>query len=472
MYRLHEMGKIAPKSATQVKSSRLGIGFEKLDRALFDPNKAYDKLAALGVKWVRLQAGWQRTEVQKGVYDFGWLDEIVDQLIRRGLQPWLDLAWGNSLYTPFAERFFGAVGCPPIDSEAERTGWANYCTALAAHFKGRIEYFEVWNEPDLHYAWRHEATVVGTTGTPSATECAHFTIATSKAIKAGNPDAKIVAFALAHPKASIAYISEAFEAGLAKHIDAVSYHLYSSNRVRYTKCFQDTVNQYAPGIPMIQGESGTQSRCSEAGAYKKMNWDEQKQAKYLLRELLIDLATDVLFTSYFSTMDMAEALHGMANEAHTFHDYGYFGVLAAEFDENGVASGEYHEKPSYYALQNLAALFEGDVKNDAFPFIFIPEESRFINAYDRFDADTIALPFRLADGRKALAYWQNTNLLEGTLDSVTSIEILCKGEAQLIDLMSGKVYAFTEEMITRNGNALQLKHIPLRDYPLLLVWNK
>lgn len=36
------------KKSSQIKSSRLGLGFEKLDRKAFDPEKAYDKVADLG----------------------------------------------------------------------------------------------------------------------------------------------------------------------------------------------------------------------------------------------------------------------------------------------------------------------------------------------------------------------------------------------------------------------------------------
>ena len=37
-------GKVECKKALDVKTSRLGIGFEKLDRDAFEPEKAYDKL--------------------------------------------------------------------------------------------------------------------------------------------------------------------------------------------------------------------------------------------------------------------------------------------------------------------------------------------------------------------------------------------------------------------------------------------
>ena len=100
MERLQPIGRIAPLHASRIKRSRMGIGLEKLDRNVFDPFKAYDKLAATGVKWVRIQSGWARTEKEKGVYDFSWLDSIVDELCARGLTPWVCLCYGNGLYTP------------------------------------------------------------------------------------------------------------------------------------------------------------------------------------------------------------------------------------------------------------------------------------------------------------------------------------------------------------------------------------
>lgn len=72
MDRLTKIGDVRAKSAREVKTSRLGIGFEKLDRAVFDPEKAYEPLAKIGVKYVRIQSGWQRTEREKGKYDFSY----------------------------------------------------------------------------------------------------------------------------------------------------------------------------------------------------------------------------------------------------------------------------------------------------------------------------------------------------------------------------------------------------------------
>ena len=60
--------------------------------------------------------------------------------------------------------------------------------------------------------------------------------------------------------------------------------------------------------------------------------------------------SDVKFTSYFSTMDMIEACHGLVDEKKSYLDYGYFGILRTDFDENGISTGNYTPKPSYKAV--------------------------------------------------------------------------------------------------------------------------
>ena len=62
-------------------SSRMGLGMEKLDRDRFNPEKVYDWVKKSGVKWIRIQSGWAKTETVRGVYDFEWLDKIVDNLL-------------------------------------------------------------------------------------------------------------------------------------------------------------------------------------------------------------------------------------------------------------------------------------------------------------------------------------------------------------------------------------------------------
>ena len=57
MNQVKKIGQIIPKHSKDIKNSKIGLGFEKLDRDVFDPNKAYDKVAECGVKKARRDGG-------------------------------------------------------------------------------------------------------------------------------------------------------------------------------------------------------------------------------------------------------------------------------------------------------------------------------------------------------------------------------------------------------------------------------
>ena len=61
--------KLKSRPSKSIASSPLSIGFETLDRKMFDPDRTYTHLAELGVKWARCQTGWARTEQRRGEYD-------------------------------------------------------------------------------------------------------------------------------------------------------------------------------------------------------------------------------------------------------------------------------------------------------------------------------------------------------------------------------------------------------------------
>lgn len=348
MERLIKIGEIKAKNSKDIKFSKIGLGFEKLDRDAFDPTKCYDKIAALGVKWARIQSGWAKTEREKGVYDFEWLDKIVDSLISYGLKPWICLCYGNGLYSELAAQTFGCVGVPPIHDEESVAAWENYVRATVEHFKGRIDTYEVWNEPDNKSCWK--------TGV-NATELGEFTAKTARYVKETDPDAYVIGGVAC--KKRLTFMNEAMRAGMADYIDGISFHEYTpdeSSVAQTVSAYRALAHAYGKDLEIIQGESGSQSRSGGCGAVRKGAWTQKKQAKQLLRHAIADLAADVKFTSYFSCMDMFEALRGTVDDPESYKDFGYFGVLGATFDEDGHATGEYTPKLSYRALQVIASL--------------------------------------------------------------------------------------------------------------------
>ncbi|MCS7239252.1 MAG: hypothetical protein NZ899_13435, partial [Thermoguttaceae bacterium] len=65
------LGRLKTRRSAEIQTSPLSVGFEVLDRRLFDPAKTYPYLGELGVKWARCQTGWCRCEERPGEYQFG-----------------------------------------------------------------------------------------------------------------------------------------------------------------------------------------------------------------------------------------------------------------------------------------------------------------------------------------------------------------------------------------------------------------
>ena len=468
MYPLKKCGEIKAVSAAEVSDSPLGIGFEKLDRGVFDPEPAYDKIAALGVKWVRIQSGWARTEQQAGVYDFRWLDDIVDNLIRRGLEPWMCLCYGNGLYDEDAAKVFGAVGCPPIKTDEQKKAWRRYVAETVRHYRGRVTWFEIWNEPDGPWAWKHG---------PSGTEYGEFAKATAAAIREGSPEAKVIGgtFCTTH----MDWIYDMFETGCAADLDALCYHGYLVDETyslgQKYRTIRELARRYNPAMELIQGEVGTQSRPDGAGALRQGCWSPEKQAKFAARHLVAHVAAGMKLVSYFTSVDMVEALKGRVGDKASYMDFGYFGVLGADFDENGIATGNYTPKPSYRTLQVLASIFRERPERIEIPlfldtsFFYSPQMLQPENGW----RDLLSCGFRLAGNCPVWIYWKPADIVTTSYEGTLTVEVIADpSKLKLADLKTGEVYKLPESMIEASGRAtFYLKNLPLRDYPLMLIFD-
>ena len=462
---LTRIGAVAPVHAREVRNSVWGLGFEKLDRDVFDPEKAYDKVAALGVRWIRIQSGWARTERAERVYDFAWLDSIVDNLVSRGLEPWICLCYGNGVYDEAAAEVFGAVGCPPIHTERQRRAWHDYVVATVARYRGRVSRFEIWNEPDGRWCWKHGA---------NGAELGEFTKATAAAIREGNPEAEVIGGVIC--RYDMQWLTDMLETGAAGSLDAFSYHGYTPRERTSLANFERLaalVRRYNPQIAFIQGETGTQSREGGAGALREGAWTPERQAKFLARILLTHFTLGVEINSYFSCLDMIEALNGRVGDRGSYLDYGFFGVLGAEFDAEGRSTGEYAPKPSYRTLQTLAAIFREECAVEPLPFRFLPKlYSPRIMRDDDSGEELFTYGFRKPGGA-GFVYWNPVELLTTAgYESTVSVEIAgVEGDPVLVDLLDGEVYALPPDMMETAGKGQrQFLHLPVRDYPLLLAF--
>ncbi len=455
-----------PDTRAGVRSEVLGLGFEKLDRDVFDPTKAYPFLPGTGVSWIRLQSGWQRTEREKGVYDFAWLDAIVDSLLALGLRPWMCLCYGNALYGSGAEKVFGAVGVPPVFTEEQRRAWSAYVTASVAHFRGRVDVWEVWNEPDNLSCWKHGV---------SGAEYGRFVIDTAAAARAADPDAKVVGGSMCQWP-DTPWLHELIDTGALDDLWGFSYHWYTDDErfsMEKARMIGAMVRPRNPSIRIIQGESGSQSRSDGHGALRLQDWTPRKQARQLVRRAVADLLAGVEFSSYFSCLDMIEALNGKVGDVASYLDYGYFGVLGAEFGPDGRATGAYSPKPSYRALGALSSILRGSPRLVEAPVYFRPEPAPHLGWGMREPAEHELLfgAFELCGGARAVAYWMPAPLHTVEYVGTTSLVWRGVGAAPLLaDPLEGVVASLPESCVTRLApGVFKLDRIPLRDTPLFLL---
>lgn len=352
------LGKLKNRKTLDIESSRLGIGFECLDRDMWDAEQAWPVLEDLGVKWARVQTGWAVTEKVAGKYDFAWLDEIVDKLLAKGVEPWLSFSYGNPVYTKsmntgteVSPNYQGCnefgVGFPPIHTPEERAGWQNFVRATAKHFKGRVDHFEVWNEPDLLSFWKCG---------PKAESYVDLVRLTAGPLREEQPESKLIGGAIAWGMTvwSLKFLDDCMKAGMHELIDIITYHGYKSVPERHSTqeiaAFNHIVNKYNPSLKYWQGEAGVQSYVPEkakgVGALSTMKFSESIQARMLLRRTLLELDNGASMSSYFHMADFAH----YAAFKETFH----YGIVRLE---------DGSPKPAYYALQSLATLLCDPMEN-------------------------------------------------------------------------------------------------------------
>ena len=124
-------------------------------------------------------------------------------------------------------------------------------------------------------------------------------------------------------------------------------------------------------------------------------------------------------------------------------------------------------------MQNLCSVFDENVEVVNIPNMFVPKESRRINGFDCKTTDLVYGGFEKKDGTKAFVYWNSTDLVTiKDYESSVSFELAgVEGKARLVDPKDGTIYDLPEEVMTKTEYGLYVfKNMPVRDYPLIIVF--
>ncbi len=433
------IGVIAPKSLSEARND-LTIGCETLDRDYADYHKYKEHLAALGIRKIRLQAGWAKTEKEKGVYDFAWLDSIIDDAVSRGMEPWLETSYGNPIYEGGGTTILGA-GFPSTGEAL--TAWDNWVRAMAVRYKGKVHEWEIWNEPDSYMAKHPE-------------EFTDFTIRTAEVIKSVDPDAKIAALALAgwRPNSFQKVMTLLRDKGKLDLFQWISYHFYNYRpEDMYKKQVEpmlDSLRKISTKILIRQGETGAPSKGHMGGALSKYDWSEISQGKWALRRMLSDKARDIP-TTIFCISDMN---YFKGNDA--IKKKNVKGLLESDDDNNIV-----RRKQSYYAVQNLVAVWDLMEKRAG------DDVSVTVGAEGSFST----YAFETGDGTHAFLAWDDGRApVDAVTVSPTPVTV-CGGRFQhpvCVDIRTGNVYKIPYKKVGADWTFT----VPMYDSPVFIVDKK
>ena len=171
----------------------------------------------VGAGWVRIDIDWSRVEPAVGHFNWATTDRVVERAAAHGVR-----VLGLVAYTPEWARARGATSshAPPEDVDK----FAKFAAIAADRYRGVIDTWEVWNEPNLGWFWEP---------TPNPLRYAELLQASAMAIHSVDPDLIVLHGGLA-PAVSdddeiepAAFLDRVLATGAGATIDALAIHPYT-----------------------------------------------------------------------------------------------------------------------------------------------------------------------------------------------------------------------------------------------------
>ena len=436
---LPEIGRLQTRTSAEVRSSKWSVGCETMDRdyANWDSFKAL--VPMLGVKHARFFSGWAKTEQEKGVYDFTWLDPQIRECAAMGVKPWICISYGNPVWGSdfrLGMRVKQVTGSPEAFA-----AWLRYTRALVARYRDVVDEWEVWNEPFNQ-----------------AEEYAELFCRTARVIREVQPSAKIICTAIAMnrdmAKSDYAVVLERLKRenalGLA---NLFAYHPYAGNPDTSYEAgkgqfgwamalpLRRLVKSYSADYDILQGETGCPSQLEYAHALANIEWTEYAQAKWNLRRAMGDAARSI-----------PSCLFTMIDLQYTFMLQS-FGLVRSNTLKEFV-----YRRPSWYAMRNVYALFDDDT---------LPQGITEVQAGSRTLSNALFTRF----GLPLRVLWFSDRIPDSGLDwTPVDLEVPERMEDPVwVELITGRVFVIPRVSVAGRADGMALRQVPMWDSPVIVA---
>ncbi len=460
-------GKKLPSHLIPRRSSQIHDGFginSDLPRDPYIPWNRWwwTRIFDAGINFIRIgqyenssdYTSWDWVERNRGEYAIpAEVDDQVSSLVENGMHVEIQLLYGNVMYTsPVGrrpqsstpepggfhnpDRNLNSVFWPPKTPE-QIEAFSRYVSWMVKHFRGRVQYYEVWNEPNIDY-WNP---------VPSPEEYGRLFKAVAPVIRAADPNAKAIFGALAG--ADLNFAKAALEAcACGESIDIFAYHIYPNyghnlnpealddehHASESPKALREMVRKY-PGVrkDLVFWNDEFNSIPSWEGS------DESVQAKYIPRGLIADRAAGVRTFVWLIVG---------ATDGNESDDFGMLHGLL-------LRSEDFTPRPVFSALQHTATLFSDTT----------PDPSMQVHLIGSSPASTplAGYGFRSANNKGIVAYWLPVLSKAGdtALAARISLQITNSGirNPVLVDVITGEMTSLS----WKSGTTDTLEQVPLSD---------
>ncbi|EFO81221.1 hypothetical protein OSCT_0917 [Oscillochloris trichoides DG-6] len=272
-----------------------------------------DVVANIGVGWVREDFQFARIQPSRDKFDWGWHDRMIDLMSARGIQvigllnaptpSWASGQPGNTFYPPDPQTF------------------ANFASAVVTRYRGRISYWQVWNEPDNAHYWQPQ---------PNIPAYAELLKATYRAIKAADPNAQVLAASVVSPQPAGDFLRQLHAQGAWNSFDIISVHPYTEPagpeegqiNVAGIGSIQGVAANYG-SKPIWATEFGWSAGPSDRTGGRALI-DAQTQANYLVRGSVLLQAAGAERIFWYNLKDSGSQtnLYGLVSYGNGLSDFG------------------------------------------------------------------------------------------------------------------------------------------------------
>ncbi len=359
---------------------------------------------------------WSRSEYLIEQQDDDWIDVLNES----GVEVVYVLSFWDKANHP--------AGWPPISSrfttEEEVLRYLDYVRFVVTHFKGRIAYYDLWNEPD------NRSSTIQYIRPEDFVELIRRAV---PAIREIDPDARIVVPSVAYLRNqdSRDYLYHIIQSDVMSLVDVVAWHPLYGTSPDY-----EEDREYYYAYPQIVGDiQRTAAASGFAGAFRadEIYWRSPDceggcdpslpmhtnitAAKYLGRGVVTNLGLGVIAGGGTSVM----------------------------------------RRPSFAMISNLATIFAGSEA------AFLP----FSLALHDPVTHVASYAFSLPDDRYLVAFW-NDGVAEDE-DPGARATLTLPGLAGYVAVGMDPLHGIAQVLVTQDGGeSLVISDLRLKDYPLLI----